>query len=472
MTDILQLPGWDVIPPVRLEGGQYVITANYTTPDTACQKCGVIGRLYRHGTKTLMYRDTPIHGKPSVLAGTVQRYKCRDCGETFVQVPAGVEAARRMTSRCVEYIQEQCLRDTFTRLAEHVGCVEGTIRNIAGGYVEALNAEYEPYLPVWLGMDETELDGSLRCILTDVGSNQPIDLLKDREKRTIVGWLWKFRDRTHVKGLAIDMYKAYKDAARTVFPGLPVVIDKWHVLRYANEAVDTIRIQAQQSLEDRVRMGWKRNRLQLLSRYKNLNEKQRFNLDAWLANVPDLHVAYWLKESFYDIYDAKTKEEAAELLDAWRASVPARMRRAKKDFKPLLTCTANWRDEILAFFDYPITNGYTEALNGVAKVISRNGRGYSFPIMRARLLFKPKRPKHQALKLERGRDPSVRPKLLAKFSNTCQSCGGIYEPEYLYVTRMGPFMEGEPTVNATLLCGTCKVRFHTEGIKRHDSHST
>ena len=28
--------------------------------------------------------------------------------------------------------------------------------------------------------------------------------------------------------------------------------------------------------------------------------------------------------------------------------------------------------------DYPITNGYTEALNGVAKVINRQGRGYTF----------------------------------------------------------------------------------------------
>lgn len=47
----------------------------------------------------------------------------------------------------------------------------------------------------------------------------------------------------------------------------------------------------------------------------------------------------------------------------------------------------NWRTEILAFFDHPITNGYTEALNGATKVINRMGRGYSFEVLRGRVLF-------------------------------------------------------------------------------------
>lgn len=80
-----------------------------------------------------------------------------------------------------------------------------------------------------------------------------------------------------------------------------------------------------------------------------------------------------IKESFYDIYDAPTREEAERRLDAWRESVPASMKKGKKSFAPLLTATRNWCQEIMAFFDYPISNGYTEALNGVAKVINRSG---------------------------------------------------------------------------------------------------
>jgi hypothetical protein len=47
----------------------------------------------------------------------------------------------------------------------------------------------------------------------------------------------------------------------------------------------------------------------------------------------------------------------------------------------------NWREEVFAFFDFPATNGYTEALNGVIKVVNRAGRGYSLDAIKAKLLF-------------------------------------------------------------------------------------
>lgn len=79
MTDILHLPGWKATA-TRIEGEELVIEADYIEPAAACTKCGVIGRLYRHGTKVLSFRDTPMHGKTVLLKGTAQRYRCRGCG--------------------------------------------------------------------------------------------------------------------------------------------------------------------------------------------------------------------------------------------------------------------------------------------------------------------------------------------------------------------------------------------------------
>lgn len=184
MTDILQLPGWEVTG-IRLDG-EYIIEAVYTAQADSCVKCGVIGNLYRHGTKKLRYRDSPIRGNPVVLEGTIQRYRCKECGETFVQAPDGIDDTRRMTTRCIEYIQEQSIRDTFTHVAEHVGCTEGTVRNIAGEHFKDFDDGFNPYLPEWIGMDETKLDGSMRGIIADVRNRQPIDILRDREKPTII----------------------------------------------------------------------------------------------------------------------------------------------------------------------------------------------------------------------------------------------------------------------------------------------
>ena len=477
MTDILDLQGWTVHSKTQ-SGGEYVIEAEYTIQPANCPKCGVVDTPYKHGVKPIKYRDSPIRGSAVVILANVQRYRCKHCKETFLQPLEGIYPDMRMTKRCVEYIETQCLRDTFVRIAEHIGCDDKTVRTVAGTYIETMNAKFKPWLPEWLGIDETQIDGELRCIITDVVNRVPIDMLPTRDKDAVTTWLNQFRERRTVKGLAIDMWRPYKDAAETVFPGLPVVVDKFHLVKMANKAMDDVRISLAKDQDKAVGKDWMRRKALLRLRYKNLDEKGRFSLGMWLDNEPGVKVAYDLKEAFFDIYDAKTKAEATKRLDEWRESVPASMKKGKKSFAPLLTATRNWRVEMLAVFDYPITNGYTEALNGVAKVINRQGRGYSFEVLRARLLFgkKPSKPiagilaamedypnSGKTFSMVKIRPASVKEQLMTKYECRCQSCGGIYDQEELHATRMGAMFEGQPMTNLTLMCSYCKVRFHTDG---------
>ncbi len=85
-----------------------------------------------------------------------------------------------------------------------------------------------------------------------------------------------------------------------------------------------------------------------------------------------------------------------------------------------------------------------------------------------------KHPGDGLITLDESKTPrhGVRRALIEKYENRCQSCLGIYESENLYATRMGPLLDGEPMVNVTLLCGTCKVRFHTVGTIYRDMTST
>lgn len=103
MNDILDLPGWTVLAK-RLDGTEYELEAEYAVQPTVCPKCGSLGKPYKHGTKNTTYRDSPIRGKTTRILARVQRYRCRDCGETFVQPLAGMLDNRLMTERCAEFI--------------------------------------------------------------------------------------------------------------------------------------------------------------------------------------------------------------------------------------------------------------------------------------------------------------------------------------------------------------------------------
>ncbi len=166
---------------------------------------------------------------------------------------------------------------------------------------------------------------------------------------------------------------------------------------------------------------------------------------------PDVAAAYWCKEAFFALYDMP-KAEAVAAFDAWPDTVPAHLR---ADFRKLLTAARNWRTEILAYFDHPVTNAYTEALNGVAKVINRQGRGYTFDVLRARVLF-------GKGVLTMKPVPDIR----------CASCGGLFLKSEMEMGHLVPLFRGGKRSETALMCRPCNRRFHTESHAPSSAAST
>ena len=477
MNDILDLADWTILDK-RMEDRKYVFEAEYTIQPKACQKCGVIGRLYKHGSKQATYLDSPIRGHTASILAKVQRYKCRDCGETFLQPLGGIQEERRMTARCAEFISSQALVDTFKRIAENVGCDEKTVRSLAGERMAGYAQEHRPELPVWLGVDETQIDGTMRLVLADVVGRRPIDMLPVRDKGAFTTWLSHYKDRSHVKGVAMDMWRPYRDVVRLMLPGVPVVVDKFHIVRTASYCLERVRVKLQKVKKTGVRRQWNQSKKLLNIRYANLNEKQRFNVDMWLDNEPLLAAAHRLKETFYGLYDL-SGPEATVVFDNFPKTVPPEL---KDDFKVLLTAMKNWRNEILAYFETPITNAYTEALNGVAKVISRQGRGYSFEVLRARLLFSKGLPgplprttlvTPDLSNLPTTRELTYRQRRIAidQAGNRCMSCSGVFQRDDLEVHQTLAFVPGEHR-KLMVVCKRCHIRFHTTEVNHHYRPST
>lgn len=414
-------------------GKTYVATAAYDTDLETCPKCGVVGELYKHGTKETEYVDAPVHGQPTIIRVERKRYRCRACGATSLQPLPDMDEKRRMTSRCVEYIGNQALRRTFADIATDVGIDEKTVRLIAGEKMEQMDAVRLTVAPRQLGIDEVTVLRNPRAIFTDIENRRVLDLLETRTKQAVARWLQLIPQREFVQVVTIDMWAPYRDAVRAVLPQADVVVDKFHVVRMASAALDQVRKKAGHELKVKNRRKLMRSRFLLLRRHGDLSEMQRMDLDGWLKNVPSLHAAYWAKEQFYDIWNSPDKAAAKAALRHWIKTLPPKLTWA---FKPLLTAVGNWEPEILAYWDHRITNAYTEAANGVLKRINNAGRGYSFGVMRARILTMQGEP-------------------AAKF--TCDECRGEYSVKLKSRSRR---YKGN-------LCANCH-RIHTdEWFKRH-----
>jgi len=384
-TNILNLPSV-VIDRVDEAEHDYHIYAHALKSPSSCSAC-MGSEVVGFGRNEQLVKDLPIHGKRVGIYFETRRFRCKVCSKTFLEQHSDFHPERAMTTRLVNWIGRQCIKRTFASVAEETGVVEGTIRNIFRDYINDLEQAIRFETPKWMGIDEIHLIKP-RGVITNIQNNTVVELLPNRNKETIIKYLTGLQGKEEIAYVAMDMWAPYRDAVLQVLPEAKIVIDKFHVVKMANEAVERIRKSFKAELTPKVRRTLMHDRYTLLKREADLTDKEALLLSGWSNNFPTLTLAYRLKEDFFKIYDARTRNDALALFANWEISVTHEVRDA---FSDLIRAWRNWQPYILNYFDHPvnqpITNAYTESLNNLIRVMNRLGRGYSFEALRAKILF-------------------------------------------------------------------------------------
>jgi transposase len=263
-----------------------------------------------------------------------------------------------------------------------LGVDEKVVRGVFARYSETHIKELEIKAGRWLGMDELYLLGKHRCILTNIGDRTVIDLLKVRHLQPVATYLKNLKDNRLIEHTCIDMWDPHRIANKEALPKVDFVTDKFHLLKETNKCMKTIRLHYQRNMKGYARDVF-RNRFLFDRRAASHTDKDKEKLETWRAICPDLVDAFWTKEKFFQIYDCETKTDARKAYQAWVDELPLFVHKA---FKPLMNTVVNWETEIFNYFDRRITNNYTECMNGIAKMANRKGRGYSFKVIRFKLL--------------------------------------------------------------------------------------
>jgi len=380
-TNLLNLPGYKVVG-VEESAHDYHINAEISNPPFTCEGCGS-DRLIGHGRNAQVIRDMPTHGKRVAIYLENRRWRCLDCKKTFMEPLPAVNAKREMTERLTRWIGQQSLKRTFASIADDTGLDEKTIRNIFRDYVNELEAEFRFETPRWMGIDEIHLI-KYRGVITNIQNNSIVELLPNRNKETIIKYFARLEGRETIKYVSIDMWMPYREAVELMLPNATIIVDKFHVVKMANEAMEKVRKSFRESLTPKQRRGLRHDRFVLLKREHTLTDEEVLLLSGWVRNYPELGLAHKLKENFFKIYDSCSSDEALERFAAWEISVTHEVRDA---FSDLIRAWRNWQPYIVSYFDHPLTNAYTESLNSLIRVMDRLGRGYSFEALRAKILF-------------------------------------------------------------------------------------
>ncbi|MBG6220785.1 transposase [Janthinobacterium sp. CAN_S1] len=369
----------------KQEEYDYHFHVEASEPNT-CPGCGVVDDLVKFGKRDQAFRDVPIHGKRVTLWVNRRRYRCNSCMSTFRPVLEDMDESRTMTKRLMTYIEKAVLYRTNNEIARECGIEEKTVRLVFAAFVERQKGELDFVTPRVLGVDELYLQKQFCCVLTNIEQQTVIELLPNRSLELVKATFMALPDRKNVEVLSTDMYKNYLEAGRHAFPDAKPVVDKFHVVKMANEAMEVVRKSIKKDLSDYHRKLLKNDRKLMLMRERDLTPATRLVIAEWFDKIPALGAAYASKERFFKLYDAKDLKEATLAYDEWRKTIPAGQ---EELWGGLAGTVDRWRGPIFNYFtmDYRVTNAFTESANRKMKDLNRATRGMSFESFRAKVLL-------------------------------------------------------------------------------------
>jgi transposase len=346
-----------------------------------CPRCAQLATA-TYDTRKVRLKDEPVRGKAIELVVTKRRFYCKKCKKPFTEPLPGVLPKRRTTQR---------YRRSILWAAENFSDLERVRRAYRCSYSFLYRVVYEqlelqrrmkqnyPW-PRRLGIDEHGFKKTERFVTMIVDQDQKRlrEVVAGKTIANLEAALSSIPGRENVELVAMDMCDPYKSFVKGFFPRAQIVADKFHVLRLLNGHINRTR----KEITGDVRKNPVR-KLLLRNRH-SLTYFERLALDRWLDLHPVLKEIYLWKEQLHSLYRCIgikwARRKLQKMLDLMALSQLPEVRRLRKTLM-------RWRNEILNYFIYGLTNARTEGFNNVAKTVKKRGYGFrNFQNYRLRLL--------------------------------------------------------------------------------------
>ena len=383
----------------HVEPNQAVLACRVANPDPWCRRCGCEGTP--RGSVVRRLAHEPFGWRPTVLLITVRRYRCSECGHVWRQdMSKAAEPRSKLSRRALRWALEALVVGhlTIARIAEGLAVSWNTANDavLAEGRrvliddpkrfdgVRVLGVDEHVWRHTRRGDRYVTVIIDLTPIRDNTGPARLLDMVEGRSKQAFKTWLaarpkqW----RAGVEVVAMDGFTGFKTATTEELPDATAVMDPFHVIRLAGDALDQCRRRVQQDLHGhrgRATDPLYRARRTLHTGLDLLTARQKTRLETLFAG--DDHVEVETTWGIYQKMIAAYREpdratgriRMQAVIDAIGSGVPAALKEVI-----VLGRTLNKRAaDILAYFDRPGTsNGPTEALNGRLEHLRGSALGF------------------------------------------------------------------------------------------------
>ena len=349
-----------------------------------CTKCATPARSY-HDKRKVTVKDEPLRNSQVKLIIHKHRWWCGKCKKPFTEPISGILPRRKTTQRFRKALLAAC--ENFcdlSRVRKVFQCSSALVYKIFYEQLELKWREYQYEWPREVGIDEHFFrrymgHTEFATAFTDLVNSRVKELCHGKSQGQLWDQLKEKRGRLNVRVACIDLTRGYRSFCWNYFPNAKIVADKFHVLRLLSPAMFR---ELKLITGKNVKRVAKKHLLTPSWKIKDYFERKAI----WdkLKEFPKLNELYWWGQHLHSLYRIKGAERAETAME-----VTIRQMKQSKlpEVLTLAKTLCEWKEEIVNYFRYRVTNATTEGYNNITKLVQRRAFGYkSFRNYRLRVL--------------------------------------------------------------------------------------
>ena len=319
-------------------------------------------------------RDLPIFERPVLLWLHLRRFACPDCQHRPWETSTTFRAHTKWTTRLYNQVREEFLGGCPCQ--ELARRYDLSARTVFRWTFERSRGGRPRQLGRALGIDEYSRRKGHRynTAIVDLDKGRPITTFQGRRAEDVIAW---FKNRPQaeldrVEVVVLDMSKTYASAIKELFGESVQVIDRFHVVHLAVNALDEVLRSVQKQLAPEEAKALKKLRRRWLKSANQLNVDELIARYEWRRRFPQLReMIDWVQDLrlwFERKYEKPAREALLKLIE--RAS-----QSAQEPLKRMAGTLTHWFEPIARYIRNRYSNGITEGFNNKIKLIQRMAYG-------------------------------------------------------------------------------------------------
>ena len=375
---LLKLKELKVVDLAFKRGNQLHIAVKPFKCGCRCPHCGRRGKILRTRPQVRWWRDIPVGGWEVWLMYAPREILCQTHGRVEESLP-WAERYARVTYRYEYVMLRYCQMMTQKAAAELLRISASTLSDQLHRCVKRIRSGHRIRGLKTLGIDEVSYRKGHKyaTLVYDLNRSVVVWIGEGKGRKTIDTFfdtLLSDYQKQQITAACCDMSEAYIGAISTHCPNAALVLDRFHIVKALNGAVDEVRKEQWREANVADRKALKGLRWLLYRHSSTRSAQDTRTLRALDNGNRRIYRAWRLKDEFERFWNYNARWAAERFLKGW---MTAALKSRLEPMRKFVGTLRNHYEGVVAFIDTGLTNAVAEGLNRIAKIVKNRASGFS-----------------------------------------------------------------------------------------------